>query len=468
MQNQLHALNKRLQDIGQSHPEKWKQVFEQFCLNYTFHSCALDGNTLRKQEVVYLLKEQCTPGGRPLRDCLDIVGHYQLSLQTLQANLPDSHPHLTIEALKKAHQFMMNRDYAPPREVTEGLWRTQSLNIGNWRTFSLTHVDERSGEPKQFVEPEKIEIEVEKMVNWINETLSSWGKQSSQSYTEAGAREIVTTAVQVHDWCWYIHPFSTANGRFARWLANWVLVQAGYFPVILSRSHQPDYVLHVNQIQNPFPQLRWSEPAWDAVFKTYLAQLGHFVETDPAFPQLLSSLKELGSSADLPDNPAEIGLDFNKFSSDSLEFIKKLIETIAILYNNFHRLRPYCYRIKWFTILEADLKMPILANYIMENSTQSDIIFYLEGFFASPSQYTHFQFYWDWVQSFESDTDVLELIVSFYGEDSRLCPSFKNLAYCITAKQSPDNSPFLLARTLFRDMIQTLVEFAEDQRKLPV
>jgi Fic family protein len=70
--NQLYA---KLKSIRPLSPESVRRLSEDFMIDYTYHSNAIEGSTLTLEETALVLKEGVTVGGKPLQHHLEAIGH---------------------------------------------------------------------------------------------------------------------------------------------------------------------------------------------------------------------------------------------------------------------------------------------------------------------------------------------------------------------------------------------------------
>lgn len=172
----------------------------------TYHSNAIEGNTLSMAETQMILEHGITVDGHPLREFLEATNHAEAfdALSRL-ANNP-----ITEDTVMTLHRLVMDKidesagelrpvqvyirgaDFTPPPA------RDVLLYLQQWRRW-LTSDDALRYEP------------------------------------------VVRAAIAHHDFE-AIHPFTDGNGRVGRLLLNLMLLQDGYPPALVLREWRPRYI----------------------------------------------------------------------------------------------------------------------------------------------------------------------------------------------------------------------------------
>ena len=166
---------------------------QEFMVEFTYNSNAIEGNTLTLQETALVL-EGMTVDQKPLKDHLEAVGHrdaflYVRDIATKDVPLNES----TIKAIHSL--VLMNQ----PDD--KGVYRRIPVRI--------------MGAHHEPVQPYLIEPKMEQL---IREFLES-------------DENIVTKLARFHIEFEGIHPFIDGNGRTGRLLVNLELMKAGYPPI---------------------------------------------------------------------------------------------------------------------------------------------------------------------------------------------------------------------------------------------
>lgn len=182
-----------------------ERLNEEFMIEFTYNSNAIEGNTLTLQETAMVL-EGITIDQKPLKDHLEAVGHKDAFLY-VQDIVSNKMP-LTEFVIKNIHSLvLMNK----PED--KGVYRRVPVRIMGAYT-----------EPVQpyMIEPKITEIlaENEKRKDTMN---------------------IIERVARFHLEFESIHPFIDGNGRTGRLLLNFELMQNGYPPINVKFTDRKRY-----------------------------------------------------------------------------------------------------------------------------------------------------------------------------------------------------------------------------------
>lgn len=182
-----------------------ERLNEEFMIEFTYNSNAIEGNTLTLQETAMVL-EGITIDQKPLKDHLEAVGHKDAFLY-VQDIVSNKMP-LTEFVIKNIHSLvLMNK----PED--KGVYRRVPVRIMGAFT-----------EPVQpyMIEPKITELLVE------NEKRKA-------------TMNIIERVARFHLEFESIHPFIDGNGRTGRLLMNFELMQNGYPPINVKFSDRKRY-----------------------------------------------------------------------------------------------------------------------------------------------------------------------------------------------------------------------------------
>jgi Fic family protein len=174
-------------------------------ITHTFHSNAIEGNTLTLGETKAILLDGITISGKPLREHLEVINHREA--MRLMERLAILDKPLEISEILDFHRIILT-----------GI---QSENAGVFRNVRVRVL----GSEHVFPNPVKVPELMQEFVNKIN----------------AFEGHKVLKAAQAHYDFVAIHPFVDGNGRTARLLMNLLLIRAGYPPALLPVTLRATY-----------------------------------------------------------------------------------------------------------------------------------------------------------------------------------------------------------------------------------
>lgn len=177
-------------------------LHENLVLNWTYHSNAIEGNTLTLQETKVAL-EGITIGGKTLREHFEAINHRDAILYVEE--LVQKQEALTEWQIKQLHSLVL-KNIDPD-------------NAGQYRKVNVLISGATHTPPDSLVVPEQMQA----MMAWYQ--------------NEAQQLHPVERAARLHGELVKIHPFTDGNGRTSRLVMNLALMQAG-FPAALIQVGQ--------------------------------------------------------------------------------------------------------------------------------------------------------------------------------------------------------------------------------------
>ena len=180
-----------------------KRLNEEFTVEYTYNSNAIEGNTLTLRETDLVLRG-LTIDRKPLKDHMEAVGHkeaFEFVSELVKQNEP-----LSERIIKQIHFLVLvgNKD-------DRGVYRKVPVRI--------------MGAKHEPVQPYMIEPKMEELLKKFME----------------GKEHIITKLARFHIEFEGIHPFIDGNGRTGRLLVNLELMKAGYPPIDIKFTDRMEY-----------------------------------------------------------------------------------------------------------------------------------------------------------------------------------------------------------------------------------
>ena len=180
-----------------------KRLNEDFAIEYTYNSNAIEGNTLTLRETDMVLRG-LTIDKKPLKEHLEAIGHKEAF--DYVSELVKENAELSESIIKQIHYLVL----ADKRE-DRGVFRRVPVRI--------------MGSAHEPVQPYLIEPK-------LNELL--------QNYAESD-EHIITKLARFHIEFEGIHPFIDGNGRTGRLIVNLELMKAGFPPIDIKFSDRLAY-----------------------------------------------------------------------------------------------------------------------------------------------------------------------------------------------------------------------------------
>jgi Fic family protein len=188
-------------------PDVMRRLQDDLRVLLTYHSNALEGNTLSLRETQLVIEYGLTVGGHSLREYLEATNHAAAFAELVQ--LADATTPVTLDTIVRLHYLVMQQILPQA-----GQWRRVPVTI---RGVAL-------------VPPAAARVPA-LMAEWV-----AWVNEAWQAY------DPVVRAAIAHHGFEAVHPFEDGNGRVGRLLLNLLLLRDGYTPALLLRDWRVSYL----------------------------------------------------------------------------------------------------------------------------------------------------------------------------------------------------------------------------------
>lgn len=215
---------------------------EEFLIEFTHSSNAIEGNTLTLKETALVL-QGVTIDQKPLKDHMEAIGHkdaFFYVLEIAQNNVP-----INQATIKKIHSLVLI-----DKPEDKGVYRRIPVRIGG-----SSHTP-----PQPYI--------IEKLMEDLLYDLKNWQKD----------KHLTERVALFHLKFESIHPFIDGNGRTGRLLLNLMLIQLGYPPINIKFSDRKRYYncfedYHKNN--NPKQMVKLITKLLEDEMKKYLKKLDY-------------------------------------------------------------------------------------------------------------------------------------------------------------------------------------------------
>lgn len=223
-------------------PAMVKNLQEDLIIRWTYHSNAIEGNTLTLLETKVIL-EGITVGGKALREHFEAINHRNAIYYV--EDIIHKEEQFSEWQIRNIHQLILkNID-----DENAGRYRQQNVLISGATSTppDYTLLNDKMGQ----------------LINWYE--------------TEAYKLHPIERAAKVHADFVGIHPFIDGNGRTSRLLMNLELMKAGYPPCVITVENRLAYYEALDQWMTHGKTEAFIQLVSNAVlegFKPYQAVLG--------------------------------------------------------------------------------------------------------------------------------------------------------------------------------------------------
>ena len=206
------SLEEKLRKLNRKRPLKPSIILklqEQFELEMTYNSNAIEGNTLTLKETYWVIQEGMTVKGKSLKEHLEAKNHTEALIflrETVRQKRPDT---ISEKCIKEFHELVVSDSEAD----IAGQYRKGEVRIAG----------------AEHTPPSGLEVPrcMRGLVRW-------WKKEAKKLHP-------IELATLLHHKFVNIHPFWDGNGRTGRLLMNIVLLSAGYPLTIILKNDRKRY-----------------------------------------------------------------------------------------------------------------------------------------------------------------------------------------------------------------------------------
>lgn len=203
----IEAKKKRLDTQRPLPKDALKRLQDDMRLQHTYHSNAIEGNTLTLSETKLVIEEGIATGGKPLKDYLEVKN--------------------TATAYERLEELAHGKGiiHETVQRIHEMLTRGILEDAGRYRTKNVRITGAVKTPPGY-----------QKLGQLMDDLLKIIDKATTHP---------VETSALLHHRFVEIHPFIDGNGRTARLLQNLYLMSHGYPPINLRKEDQMKYYKHL-------------------------------------------------------------------------------------------------------------------------------------------------------------------------------------------------------------------------------
>lgn len=205
LEEKLKQLNK-LRPISATALQKIKEQFE---IEMTYNSNAIEGNSLTLKETFWVIKEGLTIKGKPLKDHLEATNHKEALDFLYDVIDKESKNTISEHFIRQLHQLVVKD--------------SQNDIAGKYRDGDV-YISGADHKPPSFLD-----------VPSLMRELISWLHKSQKTHNA------IELAALLHHKLTHIHPFWDGNGRTSRLVMNILILEAGYPLAIILKNDRKRY-----------------------------------------------------------------------------------------------------------------------------------------------------------------------------------------------------------------------------------
>jgi len=202
----IEELRNKLKTMRSLNETELKRLRDEFMIENTYNSNAIEGNTLTLRETALILQEGVTIAEKPVREHLEAIGHKDAFEYVI--GLADASTELTERVIKEIHSLVLMNDIK---------------NKGVYRGIDVTIMGAAHTPPQPYLVPVQME-------------------QLLVDYQDMKRdKPIIEAIAEFHLRFEGVHPFIDGNGRTGRLILNLELIKAGLLPVNIKFADRRKY-----------------------------------------------------------------------------------------------------------------------------------------------------------------------------------------------------------------------------------
>ena len=217
--NTIDIKKQKLDSLRPLTNEQTRNLKKVYDVDMTYHSNAIEGNTLTYSETKLILEEGITINGKSMNEHLEVINHKE-ALEFIEELVKFPTSKIQESDILNIHSLILKS--------------INSKEAGKYRTQPVG-VRKSNGEIYHFTDPLLVKEKMEEFIQWLQ---TSKNLHPVQRASEAHYRFVS------------IHPFIDGNGRTARLIMNLVLIQNGYVPSIIRIEDRSEYIQSIEKAQS--------------------------------------------------------------------------------------------------------------------------------------------------------------------------------------------------------------------------
>lgn len=202
----IDSLLRKLNECRPLTPGEVARLRDEFLIEFTYNSNAIEGNTLTLHETALIINEGITIAEKPLREHLEVIGHKEAYFY-IESLVKDKSP-LSEKVIKDIHSLVLM-----DKQLDKGVYRNVPVRI-----MGAVH------EPPQ---PYLVPVQMEQLLAEYEEM-----KKTLHPIERSALFHLKFEG---------IHPFIDGNGRTGRLLLNMELMKEGYPAINVKFSDRRKY-----------------------------------------------------------------------------------------------------------------------------------------------------------------------------------------------------------------------------------
>jgi Fic family protein len=207
--------------------EDERRLKQKLRLEWNYNSNHIEGNTLTYGETELLLIQGQTVGGHTIREYEEMKAH-DVAVEYI-GRLAKEKRVIGETDIRDLNKIILKEPFWKEAETMNGKPTRIQVIPGEYKSFP-NNVRTPTGEMFEFAKPNETSSRMRDLVSWLGAELAN------------PSLHPLEIAAKLHHDFLLVHPFDDGNGRVGRLLINYVLLRAGFPPLIIKASDKTNYL----------------------------------------------------------------------------------------------------------------------------------------------------------------------------------------------------------------------------------
>lgn len=246
----IDALKAELEALLPMDPVQHERLWQKLRLEWNYNSNHIEGNTLTYGETFLLLVHGKTAGDHSVRE-IDEMRAHNVAINVVR-QWADEKERPVLEAdIRDLNKLLLKEPFWKPARTADGQETSTHIIPGEYKKEG-NGVLQPDGTMFHYARPEEVPAKMMDLMAWSN--------------TKGNDHHPVLLATEWHHRFILIHPFGDGNGRVARLVVNYILLRAGYMPLVVRSADKGQYLTALKKADagdlNPFAEYLAKQEIW--------------------------------------------------------------------------------------------------------------------------------------------------------------------------------------------------------------
>lgn len=222
---ELERKKRKLEGFGALSSDQQRKLDDKFRLEFNWNSNHIEGNTMTYGETQLLLMRGKVTGDHDKQE-IDEMSAHDVAFDMIK-DWAKTDRDISESELRELNRVILVKSFWKGAFTLDKQRTRKQILPGEYKT-SPNSVFQKDGQEYHYASPEETPVLMKELMDWY--------------HSEDGNKYPVIKAAKAHHRFTEIHPFDDGNGRVARLWLNFILLRAGYPPLIIKSDRKKDYL----------------------------------------------------------------------------------------------------------------------------------------------------------------------------------------------------------------------------------